>query len=57
VTQLTSERTRQIDQQIVAGDPARALLETAGTNPNNLIVVGNRGLGAAEGQLLGSVPR
>jgi hypothetical protein len=27
-----------------------------GPNPNNLIVVGNRGLGAAEGQLLGSVP-
>ena len=56
VTQLTSERTRQIDQRIVAGDPAKALLDTAGTNPNNLIVVGNRGLGAVEGQLLGSVP-
>ena len=56
VQQLTSERTRQIDQRIVAEDPAKALLDTAGTNPDNLIVVGNRGLGAAEGQLLGSVP-
>ncbi len=56
VTQLTSERTRQIDQRIVAGDPAKALLDAAGANPDNLIVVGNRGLGAAEGQLLGSVP-
>lgn len=56
VAQLTAERTRPIDQRIVAGDPAKALLDTAGTNPDNLIVVGNRGLGAAEGQLLGSVP-
>jgi len=32
------------------------LLEVAGTNPANVIVVGNRGLGAADGQLLGSVP-
>ena len=38
------------------GDPAQALLDTAGANPANLIVVGNRGLGAGEGQLLGSVP-
>ena len=56
VAQLTAERTRPIDQRIVAGDPVKALLDTAGTNPDNLIVVGNRGLGAAEGQLLGSVP-
>jgi maltose/moltooligosaccharide transporter len=27
-----------------------------GPNPANLIVVGNRGLGAEQGQLLGSVP-
>jgi maltose/moltooligosaccharide transporter len=56
VQQLTSGRTRPVDQRIVAGDPAKALLDTAGTNPDNLIVVGNRGLGAVEGQRLGSVP-
>jgi len=55
--ELTSaERVRQFEQRIVAGPPAHALLERAGENPKNLIVVGNRGLGAAEGQLLGSVP-
>ena len=32
------------------------MLDAAGTDPENLIVVGNRGLGAVEGQLLGSVP-
>ena len=56
VTELTRERARYIDQQLVAGDPAQALLDTIGANPANLIVVGNRGLGANEGQLLGSVP-
>ncbi|MDX6301589.1 MAG: maltose/moltooligosaccharide transporter, partial [Nocardioidaceae bacterium] len=50
------ERARYVEQQVVAGDPAQALLDTVGTNPANLIVVGNRGLGANEGQLLGSVP-
>jgi len=56
VTALTRERARYIDQRIVEGDPAQALLDAVGNNPANLIVVGNRGLGAAEGQLLGSVP-
>jgi maltose/moltooligosaccharide transporter len=56
VTGLTRERARYIDQRLVAGDPAQALLDTVGSNPANLIVVGNRGLGASEGQLLGSVP-
>jgi maltose/moltooligosaccharide transporter len=56
VTGLTKERARFIDQRLVAGDPAQALLDTVGANPANLIVVGNRGLGASEGQLLGSVP-
>ncbi|MDT7579970.1 MAG: maltose/moltooligosaccharide transporter [Pseudonocardiales bacterium] len=56
VTELTRERARYIDQQLVPGDPAQALLDTIGSNPANLIVVGNRGLGANEGQLLGSVP-
>jgi maltose/moltooligosaccharide transporter len=56
VTGLTRERARYIDQQLVAGDPAQALLDAVGANPANLIVVGNRGLGASQGQLLGSVP-
>jgi maltose/moltooligosaccharide transporter len=56
VTALTRERARFIDQRVVAGDPAQALLDAVGANPANLIVVGNRGLGADEGQLLGSVP-
>jgi maltose/moltooligosaccharide transporter len=56
VTGLTRERARYIEQRLVPGDPARALLDTVGANPASLIVVGNRGLGAQEGQLLGSVP-
>jgi maltose/moltooligosaccharide transporter len=56
VSGLTRERVRYIDQRLVRGDPAQALLDTVGSNPANLIVVGNRGLGASEGQLLGSVP-
>ncbi|WP_433824499.1 MFS transporter [Actinoplanes sp. CA-015351] len=56
VTGLTRERARYIDQRLVAGDPAQALLDAVGADPANLIVVGNRGLGASHGQLLGSVP-
>jgi maltose/moltooligosaccharide transporter len=56
VTGLTRERARFIDQRLVVGDPGQALLDVVGSNPANLIVVGNRGLGASEGQLLGSVP-
>jgi maltose/moltooligosaccharide transporter len=56
ITGLTRERARYIEQRLVAGDPAQALLDTVGANPANLIVVGNRGLGADQGQLLGSVP-
>jgi maltose/moltooligosaccharide transporter len=40
----------------VHGDPAQALLDTAGDDPAALIVVGNRGLGAASGEVLGAVP-
>jgi maltose/moltooligosaccharide transporter len=56
VAGLLKDRARFIDQRLVKGDPAKALLEAVGNNPANLIVVGNRGLGAQEGQLLGSVP-
>jgi maltose/moltooligosaccharide transporter len=57
VAGLTQDRVRYVDQRLVAGDPAQALLDTVGANPANLIVVGNRGLGASEGEALGSVPR
>jgi maltose/moltooligosaccharide transporter len=57
VTGLTRERVRYVDQRLVQGDPAQAILDTVGKNPANLIVVGNRGLGASEGELLGSVAR
>jgi maltose/moltooligosaccharide transporter len=57
VTGLTRDRVRYVDTRLVRGDPAQALLDTVGKDAANLIVVGNRGLGAAEGQLLGSVPR
>jgi maltose/moltooligosaccharide transporter len=56
VTGLTRERARYIEQRLVPGDPAQALLDTVGANPANLIVVGNRGLGAGADELLGSVP-
>jgi maltose/moltooligosaccharide transporter len=56
VSGLTSERVRYVEQRLVEGDPAQALLDEVGRNPANLIVVGNRGLGAVEGQVLGSVP-
>jgi maltose/moltooligosaccharide transporter len=54
---LTSDRIRHIEQDIVAAQPAEALLRVAGRSPASLIVVGNRGLGAHEGEVLGSVPR
>jgi maltose/moltooligosaccharide transporter len=57
VQELTSDRIRDIEQVVVAAKPAEALLRVAGQNPASLIVVGNRGMGAAEGEVLGSVPR
>ncbi len=56
VKHLTSDRVRNISTRMVAGGPAEALLDAAGSDRKSLIVVGNRGLGAAEGQELGSVP-
>ena len=55
VRHLTSDRVRRIETRLVAGSPGDALIEAAGDNPANLIVVGNRGLGAAEGEVLGAV--
>jgi maltose/moltooligosaccharide transporter len=57
VKELTSERIRDVEQVVVAAKPAEALLRVAANNPASLIVVGNRGLGAQEGEALGSVPR
>jgi maltose/moltooligosaccharide transporter len=54
---LTSDRVRTVEQDIVAADPVEALLEVAHRDPGSLIVVGNRGLGAHVGEALGSVPR
>ena len=56
VTEGGDHHIKQFDERIVAGGPAHALLEAAGNNPKNLIVVGNRGLEAEEGHMLGSVP-
>ena len=57
VAGLTKDRERYVEQRLVRGDAAQALLDTVGGEPANIIVVGNRGLGASEGQRLGSVPR
>ena len=57
VADLTSDRVRSVEQDIVAGDPVEALLEVAHRDHGSLIVVGNRGLGSHEGEALGSVPR
>lgn len=54
---LKKERARTIDYQIVPGDPAQALLDVVGTDPTNLLVVGNHGLGAEAGYVLGNIPR
>lgn len=56
VTKAGDHHIKSFDERTVAARPAQALLDTAGSNPRNLIVVGNRGLDAEEGQLLGSVP-
>lgn len=57
VAELTKHRFKQIERRVMRTDPARALLEVAGSDPDNLIVVGNRGMGAKEGHVLGSIPR
>ena len=57
VQEITSDRVRDIEQVVVDAKPAEALLKVAGSSPASLIVVGNRGLGAQEGEVLGSVPR
>jgi maltose/moltooligosaccharide transporter len=53
VKHLTSDRVRRVEEGLVHGDPAQALLDTAADDPAALIVIGNRGLGAAESEVLG----
>ena len=55
VAELNSERLRTYDALVVPGDIAETLLAASDNSRRNLIVVGNRGLGAEEGSL-GSVP-
>jgi maltose/moltooligosaccharide transporter len=56
IRELNSDRIRDIEQVVVAAKPAEALLRVAEGSPASLVVVGNRGLGAEEGEVLGSVP-
>lgn len=56
VGRINTDRIRAVQQRAVAGEPAEALLEVADSPETDLIVVGNRGLGALSGSLLGSVP-
>jgi len=56
IRELSSDRIRDIESAVIAAKPADALLQVAGRGSASLIVVGNRGLGAEEGEMLGSVP-
>lgn len=56
LVEVDRNRFARIEQRAIAADPSRALLDTARREPGSLIVVGNRGLGAVQGQALGSVP-
>jgi nucleotide-binding universal stress UspA family protein/nitrite reductase/ring-hydroxylating ferredoxin subunit len=49
-------RTLKVDTQLVDGDPADAIRETAEKEGCDLIVVGNRGMTGVRRHLLGSVP-
>jgi maltose/moltooligosaccharide transporter len=55
VAVLTSDRIREVEQIVVSGEPAQALLEVARRSPASLLVVGNRGYDAPDGEVLGSV--
>jgi nucleotide-binding universal stress UspA family protein len=56
VGRINADRIPEVQQRAIAGEPAEVLLEVADNPETDLIVVGNRGLGALSGSLLGSVP-
>ena len=56
VGRINTDRIPEVQQRAVAGEPAEVLLQVADNPETDLIVVGNRGLGALTGSLLGSVP-
>jgi maltose/moltooligosaccharide transporter len=53
---VNTERVRAVRELAVEGEPADAILATAAEQRADLIVIGNRGMGALSGHLLGSVP-
>jgi len=53
---VNSERVKSVRELAVEGDPVDAILATAAEQLADLIIVGNRGMGALAGHLLGSVP-
>lgn len=56
VNRINTDRVRHLETRLVEGDPANALVDAVDDANRDLIVIGNRGLGALPGQLLGSVP-
>jgi nucleotide-binding universal stress UspA family protein/nitrite reductase/ring-hydroxylating ferredoxin subunit len=55
-TAKAKHRTLKVDTQLVDGDPAEVISETATKQGCDLIVVGNRGMTGVRRHLLGSVP-
>ena len=45
-----------VDTKVLSGDPATALIDEAGANGYDLLVVGNKGMTGATRFFLGSVP-
>ena len=56
LARVNQERVPGIEQMLVEGEPAQAILDAAQSSGADLIIVGNRGLDALSGTLLGSVP-
>ncbi|MFT3875361.1 MAG: MFS transporter [Propioniciclava sp.] len=54
---LGEDGVQMVDQRLVQDAPARALLRVAADDPTNLIVLGNRGMHATEGDKLGYISR
>lgn len=53
---VNSDRVKSVRELAVEGEPADAILAAAEQVLADLIIVGNRGMGALAGHLLGSVP-